>query len=361
MKKIEVKKYRLNAAKHCFVFRGGVAGRLSRVYGRDVALKVFDLETINKPEDFLRVKWGDDPVSGEPRKNTLLWEATQIQNIASWHDLAPRIYGLETVHIGGDYRPAQIIEFIEGKHPTIEKAYSVYQQVIRLGSEFGFGIDKEDVSNVDVMGDHLIDFQTFAFTELYEETAKRIYCEKGKYGKVYYQDVPEVGLQGGPRKSLDRIKYLQLDKIDFKNKVVVDIGCAGGFFCRYAVDRGAKRVLGVDLNVDAARHMSNLLGYFNIDYLAADVRKWSQPTAISDHFDGLKPDILFMLSMNLHIKTPDWLSNAEIVVFEDNSYEGRDKDTLNSPWTDWFDEITFVGRGEDHGAKACYHLRKEAK
>jgi len=30
---------------------------------------------------------------------------------------------------------------------------------------------------------------------------KEIYIESGRYGKVYYQDVPELSLSGGPRKA----------------------------------------------------------------------------------------------------------------------------------------------------------------
>ena len=71
-------------------------------------------------------------------------------------------------------------------------------------------------------------------------------------------------MHGGPRDSERRIKELGLDQIDFKNKTVWDVGCAGGFFTRYAIDRGAKRVIGFDneATVNAARNMANYLGYF---------------------------------------------------------------------------------------------------
>ena len=35
---------------------------------------------------------------------------------------------------------------------------------------------------------------------------------------------------------------------DFKGKRVLDLGCGFGWHCRYAIERGAKSVVGVDLS-----------------------------------------------------------------------------------------------------------------
>lgn len=358
MRKIRTKNYRLSLAKHCFVVKeGALVDLLSKSYGRKIALKIFDLEHIKKPEDIYTAKWGDDPPPGEPRKNTKFWSACQIQNICSWNQLAPRIYGVETVSIADKLVPVQIIEFVEETEPTNnDKAYEVYKKVIALGNKIGFRVDKEDVSDKDVINNqHLIDFQTFEFTEPYQEIAKHIYIQDGRYGKVYYQDVPEIGMGGGPRKSEQRIKELGLDQIDFNGKVVWDIGCAGGFFCRYAESQGAKRVLGFDTpeTINAARHISNYLGYFNIDYHPVDLSK-------QDLFgySELKPDIVFFLSMNFHIGIPEWMRLAETVIFEDNGKKTRHGTELYKPWTQWFSNWIHYGKATDHGDKSIYHITK---
>lgn len=358
MKQFEFKEYRLSASKHCFVsVCGFLPAHLTKKYGRErlCGLKVFDDVEVETLEDLKSVKWGDDPKEGEPRNNTKLWEATQIQNIASWYGLAPRIYGLETVKISKKLRPTQVIEFLN--HDTSEGvdekgAIAVYDKVIALGQKYGFGIGKRDVAPSDIVQGKLIDFQSFAFTKDYLETVRQIMFEEGKYGKVYYQNEPELGLSGGPRDSMERIKYLGLDQIDFSGKVVWDVGCAGGFFTRYAIDRGAKRVIGFDTEqtVLAARNASNYLGYFNADYVGIDLSQ-----GIPDEY--LKPDIVFYLSMNFHIPTPQRIFEADTIIFEDNGKETRALETPSEEFTNGRN-FKFIGRGIDHGDKAIYHLTK---
>lgn len=351
MKKIRLNPNRLSKAKHCFIADCKMADIFRQKYGRsDAVLKVFDLEEIKKEDDFYHVKWGDDPINGGQRRNTKLWEATQIQNILAWHDLSVPVYGLETVSIAGKLVPAQITQKAEGAC-TQEEAQEVYDKCAKVGEEYGFAYDKADVSARDVMDGKLIDVQTFAFTRPYEETVKDIYCNDGRYGKVYYQDVPELDLSGGPRKSEDRVKYMQLDKVNFKGKSVVDFGCAGGFFLRYADNHGAKLVLGVDEvgPVKASRHLGNLLGNFNIDYEVADLRQ---------EYNKYVFDIAFYLSENYHIPIPEDVLDAKFVIFEDNGKESRHVEALGKEWTDRFSNIKIVGKSKDHGDKLIYHLSK---
>jgi len=100
--------------------------------------------------------------------------------------------------------------------------------------------------------------------------------------------------------------------------------------------------------LEAAFHVGNLLKYFNIDYVECDLEK-GIPNDIP------RADIAFYLSMNFHIKTPESLLEVGIVIFEDNGKESRKNDTLGEPWTKFYNNIEFVGRAEDHGAKAIYH------
>ena len=64
---------------------------------------------------------------------------------------------------------------------------------------------------------------------------------------------------------------------DFKGKRVLDLGCGFGWHCRYAVEQGAKHVVGIDISermLSEARKKteSSLIEYVrkpieNIDYL----------------------------------------------------------------------------------------------
>lgn len=354
----EIKNYRITGGKHCFLIRTGPLLQLMRnLYKRDnICLKIFDEgKPIENENDLKTFKWGDDPKDGNPRVNTTLWEATQIQNIAAWHGLAPRIYGIETVRVAGKLCPMQVAEYVKHDPSQNNQQASdvVYKKVKDLGKEYKFAVDKEDVSKDDAVGNLLIDFQTFEFTKPYQKTVREIYCEKGRYGKVYYQNEEGIGLHGGPRKSEQRIKELGLDQIKFNgNNSVIDIGCAGGFFCRYAYSKGAADVQGFDLPeiAEAAMHVNNYLGFWNIDIFPGDVTKF-QPSPD-------QVDIVFMLSMNYHIPIPDWIQHANLVVFEDNGKETRNFTELGKPWTDWFSNITFIGKASDHGDKPIYHLRK---
>ena len=186
MGKLKIKRYKLSGAKHCFIVKsGGFIDLIKKRYGRDdICLKVFDEgEPIENEKDIKNFKWGDDPKGDNPRVNTTLWEATQIQNICSWEGLAPRVYGIETVVVAGKVCPVQVTEYLNDKSTTQEKADEVYDKIIEVGKKYNFGIDKRDVSTRDAMGNKLVDFQTFAFIKPYDVTTRNIYIEHGRYGR----------------------------------------------------------------------------------------------------------------------------------------------------------------------------------
>lgn len=356
MKTINIEPNRLGASgKHCFLItKGDLVDYMCRKYGRPVALKVFDLHDVKTQEDILKVKWGDDPVDGGVRKNTGIYESAQIHNILSWHGLSNRVYGIETLYFGEKYYPMHVIELVEGDfyHSNdaveIKKITSVIDEV---GKWYGFEAIVHKVSVHDIIDGKMVDIQPYAFNKDYNETAKEIYFHN-KYGKVYYQDVPELGLRGSPRKSMDRIKYLGLDKIDFNGKSVADVGCAGGFFARYAEEHGAKYILGLDHpdQIESARNMANALGYWRGEYQAVNLEK--------DTWDISDCEIVFFLSLNFHIGIPQQILDAKMVILEDNGKESRALSELGKPWTDNFSRIEFIGRALDHGDKAIYHLYK---
>jgi len=294
-------------------------------------------------------KWGDEPVGDNFNMSVLLIEATKIQNICWLHGLAPRVYGIAKVKFGNNKYWAQEVEAVEGKFAAdYDEAYQVYKKVKELGKEYGFKNEKDDVSTMDVIGGKLVDFNTFHFTDDHLEKIKKIYIEKARYGKIYYHNISEWGLVNSPRKNKKRVKWMALDEIDFRNKSVLDLGCAGGFFCRYAKDRGAKYVCGIDEKdpIFAAILASNELGYWDIDFYSEDLNKYRPERA----------DIVFFLSMNYHIGIPHWLADVtdEVCIFEDNSKERNAKEQLKK----MFRRVVEVGKALNHGDKPIYHCYK---
>jgi len=327
--------------KHCFLYP---------LPDKRLALKIFNAYPLNNWENLSGFRWGDPPAGDNPDMSVPLIDATKIQNIAWMHGLAPRVYGIVKVRIGNQKYWAQEVELVEGefaenKH---EVFYATYKKVKDLGLVYGFESEKDDVSAKDVIGGKLVDFNTFHFTKDHLGKVKKAYIEKARYGKIYYHNVPEWGLVNSPRKNKDRVKYMKLDEIDFKGKSVLDLGCAGGYFCRYVKDRGAGYVRGVDFEdpVFAAFLVSNELMYWDIDFYNKDICNY-QPT--------MKFDIVFFLSMNYHIGIPSWLAGVtkKICIFEDNSKERNAKKTL----TKMFKEVKLVGKARDHGMKPIYHCR----
>jgi hypothetical protein len=348
-------------AKHSFIVRNKpFLKRICSKYGRNpdgLCVKVFYGNPLKDDEPLGKALWGDNPKPGQPKINTTVMDASKIHNILWRHGLSPRVYAVFAGRYKGKYSykgtkvACQLTDYLGKPKPKSQgQIDSVIDRVVKIGGQYSFDCEKRIFNARDIIGGKIVDVQPFNFNKGYKEKVKKIYIEKGRYGKVYYQDVPELGLKGGPRKSLDRIKYLKLEGVSFNGKVVWDIGMAGGFFCRYASQRGAKRVIGIDKAkpVEAAFHLGNYLGHFNVDYMEANLKQWRPPPEIP------RADILLFLSENLHVGVPVWLREARFVVFEDNSREGRKRDKLGRPWTDWFSNIKFIGRAKDHGQKSIY-------
>lgn len=350
----------LRKGKHAFITRSEpMLSEVCSRYDRDtrgMCLKVFYGNPLEGRQTLDDAMWGDDPSPTDVRRNTKLIHGSQIQNILWKRGISPRVYAVFEVKWNDKRLGCQLTDFVEGK-PTdkIEDCHNMFARINNIGKDYGFRGIKDITNCWDLIDGKFVDPQPFAFEDdPYIKYVKTTYCEKGRYGKVYYQNEPRIGLTGGPRKSLDRIKYMKLDRIDFKGKTVWDVGAATGFFCRYAVDRGAKRVIGLDLKepLEAAFHVGNLLKYFNIDYVECDLKE-RIPLA-----DIPKADVAFYLSLNLHIGTPEALKDIPLVIFEDNSRENRNKTELEEPWTSWFKRIEFVGKALDHGNKSIYWLHK---
>ena len=324
--------------KHCYI--------KPHPLDENMLLKVFDFKEFD-PDDVDAFEWGDPPNGDNPRMNVKLTDATLIQNLCWLHGLAPRVWGIVKE---GKYL-AQEVEKLEGG-VDIKEAYKVYNKVKELGKVYGFGNEKDDVSDRDVIDGKLVDFNTFHFKD--RDKLKEEYIKHARYGKIYYHNVPEWGLNNAPRDNEARERYMKLHEIEFADRSVLDLGCAGGYFCRYAMDRMAREVVGIDYPdvvgsdpIKGANIVSFALGYNDIRFIDADLLKYKP---LNDS------DIVFFLSMNFHISIPEWLASVtnEVCIFEDNSKERNAKKQLEK----MFREVKWVGTAKDHGNKSCYHCFK---
>jgi len=337
--------------KHCFVVRA--TDEVREKFGllhKKLLLKVFHLDPIDEGTDISKIKWGDDPKGDNPRLNTTIMEATKIQNICHFEYVAPKVHALLTVIFREKLYLAQLIDDLGAdfkEHHT--DSYAVYERIKELGAKYGFTNQKDDVSKWDVLQDKLIDFQTFWFTEEHKKKIVQIYKDKTKWGKIYYHECPALELTGGPRNMAKRVIEMGLDKVDFKDKTVLDIGCSGGIFINYALDRGAKRAVGLDFKecVQGARLASNESEHFNAEYYGIDLLKTN-----TKYLQGLmnidKFDIVLYFSMFRHVHFPDfvWELCGDMAIIEWNNWKSEEeiKGLVGKQFN-----INKEGRTTDHG------------
>ena len=310
--------------KHCYI--GEIEGDTYRVFN------IINADELTEEWMDEHFHWGDYPSEFKPYHGwSGLKEATIIQNICWIHGLAPRVYEIVGIEVDGKKHFAQRVEDIGlfSFCDTHKDAEPIYEAVKKLGEIYGFHTEKDDVSRKDVMGNKLVDFNTFHFTDDHLDKVKAIIRDKGHYGKTVYQSEPKLDIISTPRKTDHRIEAMKLSEIDFTNKSFLDLGSATGAFCRYARDRGAGSVLGIDfedvIGTDtrlAAYLISWELGYFDIEFKAQDLRE-KKFGYLSASFD-----LVFFLSMAFHIGIPDWLGDItnEVLIFEENS-KGFKEDT----------------------------------
>lgn len=308
--------------KHCFLYQCPETLKEELgLEGKEIALKVFDEIKNNKP--YGQMKWGDDPTDPTGRRNTLFKDATIIQNICAWLGLAPRVYAIVRARWKGEEYVAQVTDWIPDVFNSYEEAYALYLKVVKMGNEYGWEVAKQDVSQWDVRGGKLVDFQTFKLNDKYREVLHYKYKEGTKWGKIYYQENEAMGLSGGPRNFEQRVREMGLEEIDFEGKTVLDIGCSGGNFVTYALDRGAKKAVGIDLSYVAkgARWAANNSGHYRADFYGVDIIN-QDTEGLSKILGEEKFDIVFYLSMLRHTHFPSfvWKMCRETAIIEWNNW-----------------------------------------
>ena len=74
-------------------------------------------------------------------------------------------------------------------------------------------------------------------------------------------------------------EWYELKKMlpDFKDKMVLDLGCGFGWHCRYAAENGAKSVIGIDISQKMLSEAKSKTKYGNIEYICCIIQINSTP------------------------------------------------------------------------------------
>lgn len=128
-----------------------------------------------------------------------------------------------------------------------------------------------------------------------------------------YDDADFFGQYRQMPRSVEGLKaageWRELQKLlpDFTDKEVLDLGCGFGWHCKYAVEQGAKRVIGIDLSERMLKRAKEKNGDPKITYLRKAVEDIGFPEASFDlilsslvfhyikAFDGVSTNLYRML------------------------------------------------------------------
>jgi len=204
-----------------------------------------------------------------------LHHTTVIQNLLAREGIAPRVYGL--VSVNG--LMAQVTDYIK-KTPNMypKDLKPKLAELDRLFEKYNLKMLSTNLDGgpANWRNGQYIDFSHFEFRD-YDAYLKqldiRARTRRGIVLDKAYQPIPELGIIGS-RDVETRIANMNLKEVHFAGANVLDVGCSFGTFSRYATDAGARRVLGIDKNGQLAFEINNVLGYWNLDIVTADIREY---------------------------------------------------------------------------------------
>lgn len=326
---------------YCYIVRNlEVQEKLQEVYGRpNLCLKIF--KDPLGARTIYTFGWGKKP----------LGEVSKIQNLFARRGIAPRVFDL--VEVNG--HAAQVTNFVEddGQKPNVKRLTKLMGEY-QVSSRKGF-----DVGERNWVGSQFVDFSGFHFQDLDEYInglGERAHTRRGENIDTAYQEVDLLGIKGTRDFSL-RSDVMKLDKIDFKDKTVLDIGCNLGAFCRAAQYKEARRVVGIDRIANLSFEINNWLGYFNLDFIKARLPADVEQIKIQSGIE--KFDIVFCLAAIKHVGGwGEWIKDlcADLFIFE--GHGNIPKDIYWRVLEENFRQVNYLGQTEDNYSRVVYQCRR---
>lgn len=316
---------------------------------KNLALKVFKED--HRPLD--KFLW----------KNNNFFDCTRIQNIFWMHQFSPRVYDIVEVEIGGNLRYGQIVDFIEeDRRGRID--HKLYEEIRKMMKEWGITLDSYDNNPNNQYIDVVVDFANYKIDDaLYKQKVIELVELDAGWGSnpATYQGVDQLGVSG-QRDLNTRLQVYDFDSIDFRGKTVLDYGCSSGHMMREAMDRGASLAVGLDLPevVNAARHLNNYLGYFNMDFYGGnfDHKGGQDVHGMIKTLTGLTQfDIVFYFSCQ-QLGMPDYLQKIVNDVFILEGHVPDKEETYRDRLEEDFTDVIFKGVSRDHGPRPVFVCRR---
>ncbi len=292
-----------------------------------------------------------DEFPWDPHKDGLLVECTKAQNLFALRGLAPFVYDIVLLN---DTSWAQVTDYVGGaKPPTTSVSSKDVMCEFRISTSW-------DMNQRNWVQGYLVDFGGFHWKapSRYEEDMKgRIQ----KYATWGSNPLPYQGDFGLPsqRDMEHRVWMMRLDEVEFEGKVVLDLGCSLGLFCQDALQRGAKRAVGIERGAkltDLCYEVANWRGRWNVDFL--DLNLPEERKRIEERTGIASFDIVYALSVDRQIGYASWMAEMCDGVFfleghvPDQEYTYRDRLEAD------FSEVEFLGTTRDHGPRPLFRCRR---
>jgi len=334
-------------------------GDINSLYAREnLGLKVF----IDDIEPLSSFTWG----SKEKGNEVLLTDVVKIQNLAALYNLAPKIYDIVLTTFRDEDKYAFVTDYLKGNMGIEDDRHELVDKLRSVMELYGIQMVTVDPNLKNIIDKKYTDFQVFRFVD--KNKFKERILERannatdwGSKTGISYQSVGELGVEG-QRDTKHRMEVFQMDNYDFKNKTVLDIGCSTGSFCRYAVRRGAKRVVGVDIGEvpKVAAEISIYFGDYNADFYNFRFNRDDYNDYLKlQKLTGLKEfDIVFFLSVNQQVGYPTKYMKElckEAIFVEGHS--GDHEETYRPLLEKDFKNVIFKGRMKNNARPALVGIK----
>ena len=309
---------------------------LARAYGREgLCLKMFKRDAQPLDEFY----WGDT--------GNLLTDCTKAQNLFALEGFAPRVYDIALVN-GTHW--AQVTDYVTDDGGKFDRAACRTQVVDRYQVRTRGG----DQNPANWIGSQMVDFQHHFVHPAYEVALKRR-CTAGAAWGARSDAYQAAGLAMDSQRTnaAERARAMGWDEVDFAGATVLDVGCNLGEMCQEAHDRGARRVVGVDLPHVAklAYEVANWRSYWNLDFVGAQLPSGSGQIAQQTGIDVF--DIVLALSAKQTRPDPWAFALCKRVCFFEGHVPDREE-TWRPVLERRFERVEFLGATRDHGVRPVF-------